>query len=150
MPGILGFGRGDRALTVEWDLNGDGAFDTAPTQFRKLVTSYDTVGTHLVLARLTDFSGAQSISAPFPIRVFNPWHHGANPFDATGEGELTANDPLVLINHINSHPNDFMLPPIPESPPPYLDVDGDGLCMPGDVLAMINRINARYRCRGRS
>ena len=74
--------------------------------------------------------------------MINPWHNDGNPFDATGEGELTANDPLVLINHINAHPNDFVLPPIPVSPPPFLDVNGDGLCTPGDVLAVINKINA--------
>ena len=33
-------------LTVEWDLDGDGVFDTAPTQFKTLVTSYHKVGTH--------------------------------------------------------------------------------------------------------
>ena len=100
---------GDWEMTVEWDLDGDGVFDTAPTQLRRLVTSYDAVGTHLVRARLTDLAGVQSISAPFPIRVINPWHNDGNPFDATGEGELTPSDALVLINHINAHPDGFFL-----------------------------------------
>ena len=50
MPGNPGISSRELGVTVEWDLDGDGVFDTAPTQFRRLVTSYDKVGTHLVRA----------------------------------------------------------------------------------------------------
>lgn len=54
---------------------------------------------------------------------------------------MTAQDVLILINRINSHPGDSSLPAAPELPPPFYDVDGDGLCNAVDVLMVINLIN---------
>jgi hypothetical protein len=56
-------------VSVEWDLNGDGLFDTAPTTTKKLTTSFVQSGTRLISARLTDPHGAQAVSAPIPVRV---------------------------------------------------------------------------------
>ncbi len=61
---------GDNALmTVEWDLDGDGAFDTAPTTDKTLITQFDQIGTRLIYARLTDPSGDMAVSAPLSLRV---------------------------------------------------------------------------------
>jgi hypothetical protein len=64
-------------LSVEWDLDGNGTFDTSPSLNRTLSTSFAQIGTRLVRARLTDAGGAQAISAPMPIRVV-PIFRGGN------------------------------------------------------------------------
>lgn len=56
-------------VTVEWDLNGDGVFDTPADTEKTLTTSFFEEGTRLIFARLTDVAGSQSISAPLSIRV---------------------------------------------------------------------------------
>lgn len=56
-------------LTVEWDLDGDGVFDTAPSTSKTLETSFTETGTRRVAARVTDPSGAQSVSAPIALRI---------------------------------------------------------------------------------
>jgi hypothetical protein len=61
---------GDAAvMQVEWDLNGDFAFDTSPTTIKTLTYQFTTPGDWLVRARLTDSFGAQSVSAPIAVRV---------------------------------------------------------------------------------
>jgi len=57
------------SLSVEWDLNGDGVFDTAATTNQTLVVQFPEPGTRLIQARLTDPAGAHSLSAPLAIRV---------------------------------------------------------------------------------
>ncbi|MBX7247112.1 MAG: hypothetical protein K1X53_16565 [Candidatus Sumerlaeaceae bacterium] len=59
-------------MTVEWDLNGDGTFDTAPTTNKVHYTSYPTAGVRLVRCRLTDTAGGVSISTPIGVRTTNP------------------------------------------------------------------------------
>jgi hypothetical protein len=59
-------------LSVEWDLNGDGEFDTAPTTNKTLSTMFSTAGVRKIYARITDPSGAKSVSAPITVRVVAP------------------------------------------------------------------------------
>ena len=56
-------------LEVEWDLDGDGLFDTFPVSTLFFTTSYSTLGSRLIRARMTDPSGAVSISAPVAVSV---------------------------------------------------------------------------------
>jgi hypothetical protein len=56
-------------LKVEWDLNGDGLFDTAPSTNKTFLTTYSTPGDRLIFARFTDAAGAISISEPLSLRV---------------------------------------------------------------------------------
>ena len=56
-------------LTVEWDLDGDGVFDTAPSTDKVLVQVFPEEGSRLIHARLTDPAGAQSVSTPLPLRI---------------------------------------------------------------------------------
>jgi hypothetical protein len=57
------------ALRYEWDLNGDGVFDTASSASASFNAIYNTPGNFLVYARVTDGLGASAISAPLAIRV---------------------------------------------------------------------------------
>jgi PKD repeat protein len=59
-------------LQVEWDLNGDGAYDTAPTTTKSLTHQFANAGNWLVRARVTDPAGAQTVSAPVALRVLSP------------------------------------------------------------------------------
>ena len=45
---------------------------------------------------------------------------------------------MVIINHINTHPNDGA---VPTSAPPYLDVNCDEEINPRDVMLVINALN---------
>jgi hypothetical protein len=56
-------------LRVEWDLNGDNVFDTAPTTAKMLTTNFLTAGPRLVRARVTDPAGAQTLSTPLALAV---------------------------------------------------------------------------------
>jgi len=59
-------------LTVEWDLDGNGTFDTAPTTTKSRSATFATPGFYAVRARLTDPDGAWSISQPIGFRVNMP------------------------------------------------------------------------------
>jgi hypothetical protein len=56
---------------------------------------------------------------------------------------VTAQDVLLIVNHINNHPGDPSLPAPPATPPPYYDVTNDGECTANDALYVINEINRR-------
>ncbi len=54
-------------LRVEWDVDGDGVFDTAPTTTKTLTMVGDIPGPVAILARITDELGASTISTPMFI-----------------------------------------------------------------------------------
>ncbi len=56
-------------LEVEWDLDGDGQFDTAPSAELTLTTNYFTLGTRHIRARLTAPSGDSAISTPIAVNI---------------------------------------------------------------------------------
>jgi hypothetical protein len=60
------------SVQAEWDLDGDGAFDTAPTTSKTLTTNFTRAGDRLIRCRLTDDLGAHAISAPLALRVLYP------------------------------------------------------------------------------
>jgi hypothetical protein len=61
---------GDQAaLLVEWDLDGDGQFDTSPTTAKTVDVPFTVPGDWLIRVRLTDAQGGQSVSTPVPLRV---------------------------------------------------------------------------------
>ncbi|HEX2974249.1 MAG TPA: hypothetical protein VHP11_18080, partial [Tepidisphaeraceae bacterium] len=62
---------------VEWDLNGDGVFDTEPSASLTLTKVFTQAGTRLIQARITDAAGAVSLSAPIGIRVVPTVNDGA-------------------------------------------------------------------------
>jgi len=56
-------------LKFEWDLDGDGTFDTAPSTEYLHSASFDTPGGQVIRVRVTDEDGARAISAPLALRV---------------------------------------------------------------------------------
>jgi hypothetical protein len=73
-------------LRVEWDLDGDGVFDTSPSPTLNFITSFTTPGTRHVTARLTDALGASTFSAPIALRVLG------HPGDADLDNDVDAAD----------------------------------------------------------
>jgi hypothetical protein len=73
--------------------------------------------------------------------VANVWHNYGIAYDADGDGNVVAQDVLLIIDYINAHSGDTSLPASPVSPPPYYDVDDDGHVTPVDVLNVIDYIN---------
>ncbi|TVS18735.1 MAG: hypothetical protein EA424_10285 [Planctomycetaceae bacterium] len=71
------------------------------------------------------------------------WQNPNNPFDVDGNGFVTAQDVLVLINAINCCDARALAPRTAENPgaPFFLDPSGDGKITPSDVLIVINKIN---------
>ncbi len=56
-------------LEVEWDLDGDGNFDTAPSSSLVYTNRYFAIGASMVRARLSDPAGASAISAPIAVNI---------------------------------------------------------------------------------
>jgi hypothetical protein len=56
-------------MTVEWDLDGDGAYDTAPSTDKTHVTAYSKPGIYQIVARLTDEVGDSSRSMSMGVRI---------------------------------------------------------------------------------
>jgi poly(beta-D-mannuronate) lyase len=56
-------------LEVEWDLDGDGNFDTAPSNSLLFTNRYYKLGANMVRARVSDPAGASAISAPIPVNI---------------------------------------------------------------------------------
>jgi hypothetical protein len=56
-------------LTVRWDMDGDGTFDTSPTTSKTETITYSRPGLYRVVAELTDEIGDSSLSVPIGIRV---------------------------------------------------------------------------------
>lgn len=128
-------------LTVEWDLDGNGVFDTNPTTSKTLTAAFDSLGVRRITARITDPAGAFSISAPLTIRVGRVWHNPHKRLDVSGDGFVVAADALDVINFLNA----FSSQPVPtdgRTTGPYFDTTGDAVVAPGDALAVINHLNA--------
>ena len=56
-------------VTVEWDLDGDGVFDTLPSTEKTLTTTFNEPGIRQLQARLTDIQGAHSVSTLLSMRI---------------------------------------------------------------------------------
>ena len=108
-------------------------------------TAAQAPGSYDVTITVTDNgSPVLSDAATFTIVVTVTWQNSRHPCDVNGDGSITPDDVLRLINDINSKGSrDLMAasPPTP-SPPPFLDSTGDGWIGPVDVLTVINYINA--------
>ena len=80
------------SLVVEWDLDGDGVFDTPPTTNKYFYTTFDSVGVPVIRLRVTDPHGAVSVSTPVNLRVVP-----ACPGDLDGDGEIGLSDLAQLL-----------------------------------------------------
>ncbi len=64
------------SVTIEWDFNGDGTYDTAPVACTTTYsTNFATAGLYHVTVRLTDPHGATFVSSPAGMRVGMVTHY---------------------------------------------------------------------------
>ena len=56
-------------MRVEWDTDGDGVFDTAPSTNKVRDVTYTTAGLYQIITRFTDEVGNSSISTPIGVRI---------------------------------------------------------------------------------
>jgi len=59
-------------LQVQWDLDGDGIFETPLSPNLAISARFPTAGIFLVRARATTSGGTASISAPMELRIYQP------------------------------------------------------------------------------
>jgi hypothetical protein len=80
------------SLLVEWDLDGDGVFDTEPTANKHYRTMFDTVGVRVFRLRVTDPHGAVTVSTPVNLRIVP-----ACPGDLDGDDDIDISDLAQLL-----------------------------------------------------
>jgi hypothetical protein len=95
-------------MTIEWDLDGNGTFDTAPSSTLNRLMSFTAPGIRHIYARVTDGGGASSVSSPIALRVLG------HPGDADLDNDVDAAD-------YNSWTGEFGRRTIP-----YFSADFDG------------------------
>ncbi len=66
------------------------------------------------------------------------WQNPDNPYDVNGIDGVTPLDALLIVNYINRHIGEPVLPGVVQAPPPFYDVNGDNLCTAHDMLLVIN------------
>jgi VCBS repeat-containing protein len=115
-------------------LNSDGSFTYIPTP--------GFFGRDVFIYRAIDGRGASS-TATVTIDVSNtrPWRNPSNPLDVSGDGSVSPNDVLLIINFINDQGSGPVPVPTPD-PPPFRDVNGDNFVSAADALAIINFLNS--------
>lgn len=73
------------------------------------------------------------------VGTCEPWQNPINRFDVNEDGQVKAQDALIIINYIST--SSGQLPPCNNHPQLYrLDVNGDGQATAADALAVINRL----------
>ncbi|MCM2371111.1 CARDB domain-containing protein [Aporhodopirellula aestuarii] len=73
------------------------------------------------------------------LNPFRSWTNPDDPFDVEGTNGHTALDALVIINELNRN-RDRKLP-VPPTPKPFYDPNGDGFVTELDALVIINQLN---------
>ena len=63
---------GVAGLSVQWDFNGDGTYDTVLSTNLVVTNSFNAAGLRLVRARAVDMTGATSVSTLIDERIFEP------------------------------------------------------------------------------
>jgi len=114
------------------------------------------VGYHALRLFATDAEGQVSAETQATISIQSAapsWQNSPNRFDVDGNGTVTANDVLVVVNELNGPrfhdlTGVLQVPPPPGTAPPFFDVNGDGLATPGDVLEVINYLNGLSAASG--
>jgi len=89
----------------------------------------------------SDAVSPRSLTQEYTIEVLanpTPYHNDELPYDVSGDGEVSAVDALIVINHLNEHGPG----PVGAGDPVYgVDVNGDGMITALDALLIINEIN---------
>jgi hypothetical protein len=73
----------------------------------------------------------------------NPWQHPSRPLDVNDDMHVSPIDALKIITALNDgKEGQLPIPPTTDfSPPPFLDVNGDGLLNAADALLVIDEFN---------
>jgi hypothetical protein len=113
-------------LVVEWDLTGDGNYDTDPTTTKTLSISKDEPGVYLIRVRVTDPLGAQTESSRIALHI-------RKPGDINGDGVVDGTDLLHLLSVWGACPE------MPATCPGDLSPSelGDGLIDGTDLLFLL-------------
>jgi hypothetical protein len=108
------------------------------------LTVHAISGNELTDTMLTDLLGQALEIGDFGDAIIRirGWHNTLNPYDVTDQGGVTAEDALTVINYINSHPGQAVLPTSPLEAHPFYDVNNEGRATPLDALIVINYINS--------
>lgn len=109
-------------------------------------------GTDTFQYTVQDNSGLVSLPATVTITVqaVPDYQNPLLAADVNRDGKVSPIDALIDINYING-PTGGVLPPDPVPPATpiyYYDVNGNGLCDPGDVLSIVNILNAAASAGG--
>jgi len=107
------------AMMFEWDLNGDGIMDTTPTSSPSLTAAFPE-GTRRVGLRVTDSTGAFSVSTLIAQRAGEFYVGPCSPADVNGDGILDNGD-------IGAFVTLFL------AGDPAADMNGDGFLDNGDI-----------------
>ncbi|MGE0758579.1 MAG: Ig-like domain-containing protein [Pirellulaceae bacterium] len=114
-------------------VNNDGSFTYTPQP--------GFFGTDTFQYQAFDSAGAAS-TATVTINVLNtrPWRNPQNALDVSGDGFVTPQDVLLIVNYLNANGPGPVPTPAP-MPPPYRDTNGDNFITPNDALLVINFLN---------
>ncbi len=98
------------------------------------------------VATITVAPGEAVTSVNFGIRIqASLWHNVSSPLNVNNDPQnnISPIDALLVINWLNSHPNQQVLPadgdPLADG---FIDVNNDGFASPLDALLVINRLNS--------
>lgn len=144
-PLVVHFWDQSIASRRDWDF-GDGETASGP----RVMHGFREAGLYTVTATVEAAGGAATAAAIVVTTAGDndvpngPWTNAAEPYDVTGEGDVTPRDVLEIIGYLNR----FGAGPLPTAggpngPPPFLDVNADGLVTALDALQLITYINAQ-------
>ncbi len=115
----------DYPLEVEWNLDGDDRFDTRPESATSILTQKFSKGKRFIQVRVTDRTGAQTVSSPVSIRV--------RPASAI-KGNITFRVDMNREKRLGNVPSDEIVGIRGDTKPlswtstlPLQDPDGDGV-----------------------
>jgi hypothetical protein len=85
-------------------------------------------------------SDVDPTSNTFTINVVGPWHNPQNPFDIDGDGQVPAQDALILSNYLNAT-GPGPVPANAKIGPPFYDVNNDQLVTNDDLALLLNYLS---------
>jgi hypothetical protein len=75
------------------------------------------------------------------------WHNQPNPADVNGDGLVTTQDLLDVVQYLRNH-GLGVLQGEPEEGASLIDADGDGVAGPNDLLVVITQLRAQIQQQG--
>jgi hypothetical protein len=106
-----------------------------PLEERRVLDASDGGGLTVIIPPNLPFDTSGIVGSLFP------WHNSSNYVDVSGTDGVTPHDALLLVNELLRN-GIHELPAVSASvlPPPYYDVNADGLISAADAIAVINQL----------